>query len=522
MSARVAESAGRRLAPPRGGAVTYEVAFKRAFSVYERSFDHEYGGRRMSPKFSGQLPIRFLLRHHVRSGEESAIDMADLTLRAMAKGGVYDQIGGGFHRYSTDPSWRVPHFEKMLYHNARLVMTYLEAHQVTGDREFARIAREILTFMERELSSADGGFFAAIDADSRSADGQRAEGWYYTWHADELRSALSASELDWVRAYFALNVTGDIGDRSVLYRDDWHEPDATFDEVRKKLYQVRSQRLPPFVDRKIVTGWNALAISAFAHASRVFSDSRFLGPASKAAAAILDASDEAGRLRRMMVDGTAVGGAFADDYALFIQALIDLYQASGRLEWLQHAIRLQTVMDEDFADADGAFFYSTSASDTPLAREKPTFDGSLPSANSTAVLNLLRLHELTSDDVYRQRAQSLIAYLDRALAVSAEALPDLLLGLDFLTSEPKAVVIVTPSSREDAKPFLEILGSTFVPNHVVAVVSEGEELERHGELIPLVRHKYARDGKTTAYVCVHGVCDLPTNDPAVFAGQIVE
>ena len=520
MSSRVAESARLKLSPPQGGESTHEVAFNRAYQIYERSFDHEYGGRKMSPKFSGQLPIRFLLRQHRRNDGSMPLHMAELTLREMAKGGMYDQIGGGFHRYSTDPSWRVPHFEKMLYHNARIAIAYLEAYQLTGDKAFARIAQETLQFIDRDLSASSGGFFAAIDADSESSDGRNAEGWFYTWTSDELESALDADQLGRVKQYFVLNEGGDVNGRNVLYRDTWDEAQGEFDEIRNHLYRVRLERPSPFTDRKILTGWNALAISAFAKASLVFNDSRYLDSAKSAAKVVLGDRYENGRLSRTSIDGVSSGHAFADDYALMIQALLDLYQSSGEIDWLEDAFHLQSILDADFADTDGAYFYSPVDMDAPIAREKPTFDGSIPSANSIAVMNLLRFYELTTDDAYRVKAVAIVDFLNRAIARAPEATPDLLLALDFLTDETKAIIIVTPDSRDDAEPFLDILGTTFVPNYVLAVVAEGEQLQEQSELVPLMSHKYAIDGKATAYVCIHGICDLPTVQPDVFATQL--
>jgi uncharacterized protein YyaL (SSP411 family) len=250
-------------------------------------------------------------------------------------------------------------------------------------------------------------------------------------------------------------------------------------------------------------------------------DDEYLAIASKAANFILQHVSKDGQLMRSSLNGESSGTAFADDYAYTVQALLDLYQASGQISWFKHAVRLQQLMTEEFGDAqDGAFYFSSASGEVALVREKPSSDNTMPSANSVAVLNLLRFYELTSDDAYRVQADAAIRYLDAALSRSPAAAPDLLQSLDFFLDDAKAIVIVTAGGREDALPFLQVLGATFLPNHVVTVVQQGAHLEEHAEWIPIVEAKRAMGGKATAYVCIHGVCDLPTTDAAVFRDQI--
>lgn len=525
ISEQVSAAVRSRLMPAAGNDLPREEIFWRAYEAYVNAFDDEYGGLKSVPKFASHLPIRFLLRYYRRSGDENALRMADISLRSMARGGIFDQIGGGFHRYSTDAEWAVPHFEKMLYDNAVLAITYLEAYQLSGHPEWARVARETLAYASRDMLSPDGAFYAASDADSISANGEVGEGLYYTWTEDEVAAVLDTKDRLAANAYFGIDKNGEFGDRNVLRvtgtATDPILREDDLERVRRSLYDARRFRAAPFVDKKILTAWNSLMISAFARASLVLGDEEYLQRAEAAAEFILSFRRSDGRLARAHLDGEAKGAGFADDYAYLIQALIDLYQASGDIEWFQHALQLQAVMIEDFGDVEsGGFFFSPTASEVALSREKPVFDDTLPSANSVAVLNLLRLSELTIDDTYREQAEAAIRYLAGAVTRSPAAAPDLLQAIDFFLDDAKTIVIVTTGARTEAEPFLQVLAATFLPNHVLTVVQEGEELDRHADIAPIVAAKRAMQGRATAYVCIHGICDLPTTDPAVFANQI--
>jgi uncharacterized protein YyaL (SSP411 family) len=451
--------------------------------------------------------------------------MSEKTLGAMASGGIFDQVGGGFHRYSTDASWSIPHFEKMLYDNALLAITYLEAYQLTGNDDFARVARETLRYASRDMRSPEGAFYAASDADSLSASGENVEGVFFTWTEEDVAIALDPSDLPFARDYFDIDREGGIDGRNVLRSPKRSEKNIAqvrdVERIKNRLYDARQQRPGPFVDKKILTAWNGLMISAFARASLYLGDDEYLTTASEAADFVLLHLSNDSYLLRAYLDGTASGSAFADDYAYLIQALVDLYQASGDIKWFQSAIQLQTTMTENFGDPDtGGFFFSPVKGEVALAREKPAYDSTMPSANSVAVFNLLRFYELTSDDAYRIQAEAAIRYLAAAVSRAPAAAPDLLRALDFFLDDAKTIVIVTAGERSEAEPLLRTLGATFLPNHVLTVVQQGDTLDRHAELVPIVEAKRAMNGKATAYVCIHGICDLPTSDVAVFAKQI--
>ncbi|NOX68283.1 MAG: thioredoxin domain-containing protein [Gammaproteobacteria bacterium] len=532
-SMQLMEAVRRRVVPPAGDLVPGEEVFSQAFDTLENSYDPFNGGLQMTQKFPSNLPIRYLLRYYRRSANSDALHMAEKTLRSMAAGGIYDQVGGGFHRYATDPDWLVPHFEKMIYDNALLAMAYLEAYQVSGDEDFARVSRDLLRYATRDMRASSGAFYTASDADSKTPSGDTQEGWFFTWSAQEIDSVLSKTEAAVVREFYGITDAGELEGRNVLHVTqspaelaakmelDEDAVKKAIASAREKLYRVRSGRPAPFRDKKILAAWNGLMISAFARAALDLGNDDYLATASRAARFILDNMQHEGRLLRMYTDGAASGNSYADDYAFFVQALLDLYEASGDIDWFVQAVRLEGVMADEFEDkVDGGFFLSSITSEALLAREKSGFDGSVPSANSIAILNLLRLYEFTSDDVYRRRAEKALTFFGLVLKRSPAALPEMLQALDFFHGEAREIVIVTANERADAEPYLRLLGKTFFPNHVLVVVQDGRELERHAEHIPLLEGKTALRGKTTVYVCEQGICELPTSDTATFAAQI--
>jgi uncharacterized protein YyaL (SSP411 family) len=477
----------------------------RATQLYRQLFDWQNGGRRGAPKFPSSMPIRFLLRRH-------ELAMATLTLEKMAAGGIHDHVGGGFHRYSTDPRWLVPHFEKMLYDNALLARDYLEAFQATGRADFARVARGILRWADRDMSSPEGGFYSASDADSLAPDGTRKEGWFFTWTPTELEATLGKNRATAVATYYGVTAEGNFEGRNILSIQKPFQPPP--EEVLDELYAARAKRPAPLRDEKTLASWNGLMMGAFAQAALVLEDPAYAARAEKAADFVLVHLRKHGRLVR------AAGDAYLDDYAFVIAGLIDLFEATGRVRWLEEAIALDRVLEQHYEDRQhGGFFLTADDHEALLAREKPSYDAAEPSGNSIEVLNLIRLFELTTDDRYRRRAENTLgAFGDRLSQRSG--LPEMLISLDFYSSSPKEIVIVTRSSRNDAAPLLAKLATNFVPNHVLAVATQGADLESQAKLVPLLRDKIAREGKATAYVCQARVCALPTSDPAVFAAQL--
>ena len=500
---------------------------------YRAGFDETHGGLDGQRKFPSSLSVRMLLRHHRRTGDVESLAMATRTLEAMAAGGIHDQVGGGFHRYATDPEWLVPHFEQMLYDNALLVPAYLEAYQVTGREDFAQVARGILRYVARDMTAPHGAFYSATDADSSGPDGDREEGLFFTWTPDEIAAVLDAEQARAVVAYFGVTDGGNFEGRTVLHTPRlWREvadelglSDAslrqTVDAARERLYAARAGRQPPLRDEKILTAWNGLMISALAQASLVLDAPSYAERAGRAADYLLTTLRQDDRLLRAALAGEAQQTAYLDDYAFLIAGLLDLYEATGALRWIEDAVVLDAILERDYEDASGGGFFRTAAGQASLlTREKPTYDAAEPSGNSVAVHNLLRLHELTTDDRYRVRAERAFEAFGAVLADSPAAVSDMLLAVDYHLDTPKEIVLVVSAGRDDAAPFLAELRARFLPNRILTVVAEGAELERHARVIPLLDGKTARDGRATAYVCENRICDLPTTDPAVFATQI--
>jgi uncharacterized protein YyaL (SSP411 family) len=529
-----AVAAALATAPAESTRMPSDTLLRTALASYRRGFDAERGGLRGRVKFPASLPVRLLLRIHRRTGEESARHMALFTLERMAAGGLRDQLGGGFHRYATDADWRVPHFEKMLYDNALLALAYLEGWQVSGREDFAQVVRETLAYLDRELSDPEGGFYSASDADSAAPDGEREEGRYFTWTAAEIGAALGA-EAPLVLEAFGVSDPGPLEGRSVLHRA---LPDAELAErhgltpaelsarlarARERLLALRAGRPPPHRDEKVLAAWNGLAISAFARAGLAFGDPALVRRAERAARHVLDRMRSGRRLHRVSKGGRASGPAFLSDYAAVIAGLLDLYEAAPAPDWIARARELQAVVDEHYADPGHGGYFRT-ADDQPalLAREKPIADGALPSGNSLTASNLLRLAAFSGDEVYRERALALFsAYHDSLLAEPTRS-SELLMALDFALEPNKEVLIVAPEAAEGPGELLEALRHTFLPNRILAFVREGAELSAHAQQVPLLRHKKARDGRTTAYVCVNRVCRFPTSELATFRQQLAE
>jgi uncharacterized protein YyaL (SSP411 family) len=505
----------------------------RAVEEFTRRADPEWGGIG-TRKFPSSLPVRLLLRSHRRSGDERALALATLTLEKMAAGGIRDHLGGGFHRYATDPHWLVPHFEKMLTDNALLALAYLEAWQATGREEFAAIARETLASIAREWTAPGGGFASASDADSPAPGGGLEEGRYFTWTPGEIEAAVGADAAAAVAAWFGVSAQGPLAGRSVLHtarplaevaRELGTTPAAlarTLEAATAKLREARGRRPPPLRDDKIVTAWNGLAISAFARAGFALGEPDFVAAARRAAEFALGELWRGGRLARMHHAGRAVPPAFLEDYAFLVAALLDLYEVAPDPRWIREAIALQAAQDAHYADEGGGGYFLTADDQAPLiAREKPGEDGAIPSGNSVAALNLLRLHEYTLDPRYLERAVMLFSAFSESLESEPTSLPELLLALDYHHDAIKEVVVVRPEGG-DAQALLAPLRTGFVPNRVLAVVTEGAELEAHARLVPLVQGRRAIRGEPTAYVCQDRVCRMPTSDPGVFARQLAE
>ena len=508
-------------------------------------FDSDEGGFGGAPKFPQPVILNFLLREYARTGAAHTLDMALFTLRKMAAGGIHDQIGGGFHRYSTDGKWHVPHFEKMLYDQAQLASAYLDAYQITRDPLYADTARDTLDYVLRVMTGKDGGFYCAEDADSRDANGHLVEGAFYVWTKPEIEKALDAEkstndEKDAAIfcAVYGVKADGNVaanGDphgefakKNILFQNETVEAAAKkFDKTpekirailktcRGKLLAVREKRPRPFLDNKIVTSWNGLMISAFARGWQVLGDSRYLAAAEHAAefanSHLYNA--KTGTLLRSYRDGPIDIHGFADDYAFLIQGLVDLYESDFQIRWLQMATALQKKQDALFEDKKAGGYFSTTADDAHLLmRMKNDNDGAEPSASSVSALNLLRLAEMIGDKSLRKEALTTISAFGETLQNTPIAMPQMLCALDFSLSEPKQIVISGKLAAPDTEALLREVWSHFLPDKIVLLADGGDGQKWLAERLDFIKTAHPLDGKAAAYVCENFVCQAPTTDP---------
>ncbi|MBC8133961.1 MAG: thioredoxin domain-containing protein, partial [Deltaproteobacteria bacterium] len=490
------------IAPPAGVATGSGVPSRDVIDVtvdfFKRSFDAVHGGLRRAPKFPSNVPVRLLLRHHHRTGDAETLHMAIFTLEKMAAGGLYDQLGGGFHRYSTDARWLVPHFEKMLYDNALLVVGYAEAFQVTGRPDFARVVRETCDYVLREMTDPAGGFYSATDADSAGA-----EGTFFVWTAAEIQQHLGTGETARRFAeHYDVRPEGNWEGSTIL---NVPRPDEStwgaLAEARNTLYQVRAGRVPPLRDEKILTAWNGLMISAMASAGRILDEPRYVTAAARAAEFVLDHLRGAdAELQRSFKDGGAHQDGFLDDYAFLVAGLIDLYEATFEQRWLGEALALAHQMERRFADTTrgaegGGWFMTSDAHETLIAREKPGHDGAEPSGTSVALMNAVRLAVFTGDDDWRQVAARGFRAHAQVLKDRPIAMTEALLALDFFWDTPQEIAVVWPAgvSPTAAASLVSVLRRTYLPSRALAGVSESE-VGALGRLVPFVREKVAAGG----------------------------
>jgi len=451
----------------------------------------------------------------------------------MAEGGIHDHLGGGFHRYATEPRWLVPHFEKMLYDNALIAASYLEAFQATAEPAYERVVRDVLDYVLREMTDVSAGFYSATDADSRTPMGESEEGYYFTWTRMEVELLLGSDAARVPIAWYGIADQGPLEGRNVLHT--WRDEGAVaselgltrvaFDQKRseadERLRMARVLRTPPLRDDKILVAWNGLMISALAKAGFILDEPRYVKAATRTAEMILTSMRRKGRLSRVSLAGEVGGPAFLEDYAFMIAALIDLYEVSGEPRWIESALSLQRVQNDHYLDSKGGGYFRTADDgEILLAREKPIDDGAVPSGNSVAASNLSRLAALTGDPIHAERlAQLYSAFasdLEQSMARSAtlmQTVSDREIGL-------REIVLVETRAGADSSEMLAPLRTIFVPNRVLIRVQEGAALDALAKTLTIVSGKVAIGGKTTAYVCENHVCQFPTNDASVFAQQL--
>jgi uncharacterized protein len=501
------------------GAPVGPEALETAARSFRDRFDPENGGFGGAPKFPPAMALEFLIRYFRRTGEPSARKMVETTLSKMAAGGMYDQIGGGFHRYSVDSRWLVPHFEKMLYDNAMLARVYTLAFRSFGGPEYARVARETLDYLLAEMTPAEGGFFAAQDADSEGR-----EGVFYVWDPASLEAAVGSEHAAVVAARFGVTPVGNFEDGQTVLSIAATVPElarrfgrgegeiaGTLEEARKRMYDWRSRRVWPGRDEKLLTDWTALAVSAFALAARVFSEPRYERAARDAADRVLRECRGPSELFHRQKDGAAGIPGFASDYANAIEALLDLYEATFDPTYFRAAVDLQGDFDERFFDPAGGYFFAAGGHDGLLLRPREIFDGATPSSNSVAALNLQRLFSFTGEAKYRERAETLFSQFSTYLSKAGTALPRFLCALDYRCGAPLEIVLAGEPGRRDFESLREAVFADPAANRVVAHADAAGSL---AALSPLVRSRASKDGSALAYVCRNSSCLKPSASPA--------
>ncbi len=495
-----------------------------AYRGLARSFDPRFGGFGGAPKFPSSMNLDFLLRTYKRTGDAKALEMATHSCRMMAEGGMYDQLGGGFHRYSTDAQWLVPHFEKMLYDNALLTRLYLHAYQATGEGFFRRVAEETLGYVKREMLDASGAFYSTQDADSEGVEGK-----FFVWDKEEVESLLGPEDARLFSAYFDVTEGGNFEERNILHVERRAEEVAREQNVsverlaeavergRGILYTERESRIKPGRDEKVITAWNGLMLEAYAEAAAVLERDDYREIAERNAQFILDTLVTDGLLLHVYKDGRAKHVGFLDDYAFVASGLVTLYETTGRLRWLEAAVTLADKMVEEFWDEEGGgFFYNGRSGEKLIVRSKDYFDNATPSGNSVAAEALLRLSVLTGNEDYRRKAVNVLRLVRDAVERYPSAFGYALGAIDFYLSTPKEVVVV--GEAEQARPLLHEVWTRYLPNKVV-VISNGVD-EAAVALVPLLRERTAQGGRATAYVCESYTCLQPVNTAAELAAQL--
>ncbi len=498
--------------------------FRRALDAIHRSFDPHLGGFGKAPKFPPSMTLEFLLWMYVRDGDELALHMAELTLQKMAYGGMYDQLGGGFARYSTDNEWLVPHFEKMLYDNALLARVYLHAYQVTGKPLYRRIVEETLDFVQREMRHQEGGFYSSYDADSEGEEGK-----FYVWSAAEIRQLLGA-EAELFMRFYDVSERGNWEGHNIL--NIKHEPEkvaewlkldlsdmaARLEAARQTLLAARVQRVWPGLDDKVLTAWNGLMLASFAEAGRVLARPDYTAVAVQNATFLYNTMRrENGRLYRTWKAGHAARyNAYLEDYAYLADGLLTLYQATFDTRWFAWAQELAEMMLAHFADEAHGGFYDTSADhEALLHRPKDIQDNATPSANAMAARVLLYLSLYTGNGRYWDIAANATASLTEAMSRYPTGFAHWLGNAAFMLSEPQEVAIAGQHGAADTETLRQAVFAAYRPNLVVAIGTEAD-----GEVVPLLRQRPLLAGKATAYVCRQFVCQQPTTDAAELTRQL--
>ena len=533
---RSAESITQHLQATTSAVTTKELDpywLEKGFDMLAGTYDHQYGGFGSGNKFPRPVVFDFLLRYHKRSGNPNALKMVKETLSGMANGGIYDHLGGGFHRYSVDSLWRVPHFEKMLYDQAQLITAYLELYRVTANPEFGVVAKETIEYVLRDMLDTNGGFYSAEDADSDNpySPGERSEGAFYLWKRNEVETLLGVERARIMEFVYGieqkgntLNDPGDeFGDTNILYRAQTLEKAARrfamseldlkriLEESKRVLFARRQQRSRPHLDDKIITGWNGLMITALAKGGLVLDNPDYIIAANRTADFLMENLVVDGKLKRRFREGDVRFDGGLEDYAYLVRGLLDLYLADHNVKRLRQAIWLTEQQMQLFSDSRGGFFDAAPSDDLP-ARLKESYDGAEPAGNSVAALNLLQLGRLTGNDEWLERGRSTIQSFGLILEKQPSAMAFMLSALDFYLDKPRQIIVSGNTEEPDTQVMLKVIHKKYLPNTIVLLADGKENQQYLATFHPFMKSVEKLDNKATAYVCEDFVCQLPTND----------
>ena len=510
-SDRVVESVERQMAVRPPEAELEHDTLARAFRSIRRDFDDVHGGWDGAPKFPQPMIVEFLLRHYQVREESEALRMVKKTLDAMARGGIYDQIGGGFHRYSVDARWLVPHFEKMLYDNAQLALVYLHGWQVSGEPLFRAIAEETLDYVVREMTDPGGGFYA-----TQSAESEGEEGKFFTWTSEEIEDILG-DQADRFADLYGVTPRGNFEGKNVLTFSGTWEERQEMAGARQELFEVREKRVRPERDEKVLTSWNGLMLAAFAQGGVGLERGDYLKVAERNAAFLLDElRTEDGTLLRTWRDGRAKGRGFLEDYAHLVDGLLALYQATFEPRWYDAASELAEMTIENFQAPEGTFFDTSVAHEELVMRPRSLQDNAIPSGNAMAAWDLLRLSQLSVEPRYAEIARRSLRQVQQLLARYPLGFGQWLTALNYALAETREIAIVGNPRAAEVKALLRVCRDGYRPHQVLAV---GDPRDPRVE-VPLLTDREQIDGKATAYVCVDFTCRRPVTDPETLQAEL--
>ncbi len=501
---------------PAGENLTEELVTS-AYDQFRNGFDEEYGGFFRAPKFPSPHNLIFLMRYHYSYNNQFALDMVIKTLKQMRLGGIYDQIGFGFHRYSTDKHWLVPHFEKMLYDQAMIAMAYMEAFHITGDTVFENTTKEIFNYVLRDLTSKDGGFFSAEDADSEGEEGK-----FYTWTKQEIEEVLGKSLSEDFNTIFSIESDGNFNDESSGKKNGGNIPhlndfefynQSSIESARKKLFDKRKNRVHPLKDDKILTDWNGLMIAALARASIIFQEPSYLEAAIKSSSFVLNKISKNGKLLKRFRNNQAAINSHLDDYAFITWGLLEIYEATFDSKYLSKSLDLMNIMVEDFWDEkNGGFFLGADQSEKLIVRTKTAYDGAIPSGNSVAVMNMLKLSRITGNVKWAELAEKTIRAFSEDIYRAPTGYTLMLSAFLFDTNKSKEIVIVGNGKDNKTRKFIDVIRSKYAPHKVLLFKDTSLNNNQLEQLANWTSTQYSIDEKPTAYICKNFACNQPTND----------